>query len=26
MVILAGFSNRMRAMVTGHTATRKEPS
>jgi thiosulfate reductase cytochrome b subunit len=24
MVILAGFGNRMRAMITGHTVTRKE--
>ena len=26
MVCLAGFKNRMRAMISGHTAARKEPS
>jgi thiosulfate reductase cytochrome b subunit len=26
MVCLAGFTNRMRAMITGHSAARKEPS
>jgi thiosulfate reductase cytochrome b subunit len=26
MVCLAGFKNRMRAMITGHVAARKEPS
>lgn len=26
MVFLAGFTNRMRAMITGHSAARKEPS
>jgi thiosulfate reductase cytochrome b subunit len=26
MVSLAGFTNRLRAMITGHTAAAKEPS